>query len=140
VAAIAREIPKTLRHAAKPPNPAGPARKPAYVQAAMLRFLSRLLGYVVLAAGFVGLVYDGARSVANNGLRVTSLSDLLMTLFKERGSALQSSVESVAPWLWQALVLPLTLAPACLLGLGLGAFLLWLGQPPREPIGFLSRP
>ncbi|CAA2101772.1 hypothetical protein MBUL_01346 [Methylobacterium bullatum] len=110
------------------------------MQAAMLRFLSRLLGYVVLAAGFVGLVYDGARSIANNGVRVTSLSDLLMTLFKERGSALQGSVESVAPWLWQALVLPLTLAPACLLGLGLGAFLLWLGQPPREPIGFLSRP
>ena len=70
-----------------------------------------LLGYVVLAAGFVGLVYDGARSIANNGVRVTSLSDLLMTLFKERGSALQGAVESVAPWLWQALVLPLTLAP-----------------------------
>ena len=106
----------------------------------MLRFLSCLLGYLVLAAGFVGLVYDGARSIANNGLRFTSLSEVLLTLFKDRANALQGLVEGVAPWLWQALVLPLTLAPACLIGLGLGTILLWLAQPPREPIGFLSRP
>jgi len=106
----------------------------------MLRFLSRFLGLVLLAAGFVGVVYDGARSIANNGLRVTTVSDLLFTLFKDRASALQGAVEGVAPWLWQILVLPLTLAPASLLGLGLGAFLLWLAQPGREPVGFLSRP
>lgn len=107
---------------------------------AMLRFLCRFLGLVVLAAGFVGLVYDGARSIANNGLRVTSISDLLFTLFKEKANALQGLVEGVAPWLWQALVLPLTLAPAALVGLVLGSVLLWLGQAPREPVGFLSRP
>ena len=106
----------------------------------MLRFLSRFLGLVLLAGGFVGLVYDGARSIANNGVRITSLSDLLFTLFKDRASALQDSVAGVAPWLWQILVLPMTLAPAALLGLGFGAVLLWLGQPGREPIGFLSRP
>lgn len=106
----------------------------------MLRFLSRFLGLVFLAGGFVGLVYDGARSIANNGVRMTSLSDLLFTLFKDRASALQGTVEGVALWLWQILVLPLTLAPAAVLGLGVGAILLWLGQPGREPIGFLSRP
>ncbi|WP_375463565.1 PetM family of cytochrome b6f complex subunit 7 [uncultured Methylobacterium sp.] len=105
----------------------------------MFRFLSRLLGFLLLAAGFVALVYDGARSVANNGLRITPLSELLFTLFKDRASALQGTVEGAAPWLWSALVLPLTLAPAALLGLGLGAALLWLGQPAREPIGFLTR-
>ncbi|MEA1831429.1 PetM family of cytochrome b6f complex subunit 7 [Methylobacterium durans] len=106
----------------------------------MFRFLLRFLGYLLLAGGFVALVYDGARSIANNGLRITPLSDLLFTLFKDRASALQATVEGVAPWLWQVLVLPLTLAPASLLGLGLGAILLWLGQPAREPIGFLTRP
>ncbi|GJD94902.1 PetM family of cytochrome b6f complex subunit 7 [Methylobacterium iners] len=106
----------------------------------MFRFLCRLFGFVVLAAGFVCLVYDGARSIANNGLRVTSVSELLFTLFKERASALQGSVESLAPWLWQLLVLPLTLAPAAAVALVLGALLLWLGQSPRERIGHLSRP
>ena len=106
----------------------------------MVRFLFRLVGTLLLAGGFVALVYDGARSVANNGLRVTPLSEVLFTLFKDKAGALQSTVESVAPWLWQVLVMPLTLAPASVLGLGLGAFLLWLGQPARERIGFLSGP
>lgn len=106
----------------------------------MIRFLSRCLGLVVLAGGFVGAVYDGARSIANNAVRLTSVSDLLFALFKDKASALQGSVEALAPWLWQILVLPLTLAPIALVGLTLGAVLLWLGQPAREPIGFLSRP
>lgn len=106
----------------------------------MLRFLSRFLGFLCLAGGFVALVYDGARSIANNALRVTPLSDLIFTVFKEKAGALQSSVQGLAPWLWDLLVLPLTLAPASLIGLGLGAVLVWLGQPGREPIGFLTRP
>lgn len=106
----------------------------------MVRFLFRFAGMLLLAGGFVALVYDGARSIANNGLRVSPLSELLFTLFKDKASAVQSAVEGVAPWLWQALVLPLTLAPASLIGLGLGTLLLWLGQPAREPIGFLTRP
>lgn len=106
----------------------------------MVRFLFRLLGTLLLAGGFVALVYDGARSIANNGLRMTPTSDLLFALFKEKAGSLQASVEGLAPWLWQALVLPLTLAPASVLGLGLGAFLFWLGQPAREPIGFMTRP
>ena len=92
----------------------------------MVRFLSRFLGLVFLAGGFVCLVYDGARSIANNALRITSVSDLAFTLFKDRASALQGTVEGVAPWLWQILVLPLTLAPAALLGLVIGAVLLWI--------------
>lgn len=106
----------------------------------MLRFLSRFLGFLCLAGGFVALVYDGARSIANNSLRMTSLSDLIFTVFKEKAGALQGSVQGLAPWLWDLLVLPLTLAPASLIGLGLGAVLIWLGRPRREPIGFLTRP
>lgn len=106
----------------------------------MFRFLGRLLGFPLMAGGFVALVYDGARSIANNGLRMTSLSEVLFALFKDKAGALQASVEGVAPWLWNLLVLPLTLAPAALIGLGLGAVLLWLGQPGREPIGFLTKP
>jgi hypothetical protein len=106
----------------------------------MFRFLARVLGFLLMAGGFVALVYDGARSIANNGLRVTSLSDVIATLFKDKAGALQGSVEGAAPWLWHILGLPLTLAPASLIGLGLGAVLLWLGQPGREPIGFLTKP
>ena len=59
---------------------------------------------------------------------------------KDKAGTLQGSLEGAAPWLWHLLGLPLTLAPASLIGLGLGAVLLWLGQPGREPIGFLTKP
>ncbi len=106
----------------------------------MFRFLARILGFLLMAGGFFALVYDGARSIANDGLRVTSLSEVLFTVFKDRAGALQAGIEGVAPWLWNLLVLPLTLAPASLIGLGLGLALLRLGQPAREPIGFLTKP
>ena len=105
----------------------------------MFRFLARILGLLLMAGGFVALVYDGARSIANNGVRVTTLAELL-TVLKDKAGALQAGIEGAAPWLWNLLVLPLTLAPVSLIGLGLGAVLLWLGQPGREPIGFLTKP
>ena len=105
----------------------------------MLPLLARFAGLLLMAGGFVQVCYDGARSIANNALRVTSLSELLFTLFKDRASALQGHVEAVAPWLWQVLVLPLTLAPAAAVALLLGAVLMWLGQPGREPIGIVTR-
>ncbi len=105
-----------------------------------LPFLSRALGLLLLAAGFVQVVYDGARSIANNTVQVTSVRDALFTFLPDRANALQSSVESVAPWLWQVIVAPLTLAPAFVVAFVLGTILLWLGQPAREPIGFLTRP
>ena len=106
----------------------------------MLRFLVRLIGLLLMAAGFVALVYDGARSIANNGLRVTTVADVFAALFKDKAGALQTQVEGAAPWLWHILGLPLTLAPASMVGLLVGIVLLWLGQPGREPIGFLTRP
>lgn len=106
----------------------------------MLPFLSRLLGLLILAAAFAQSVYDGARSIANNGVRVTTLNEILFALLPEKAAGLQAAVEGLAPWLWQAIVLPLTVAPAALVGLVVGTVLLWLGQPTREPIGFLTRP
>lgn len=39
----------------------------------MIRFLFRLLGFLILAAGFVALVIDGTRSIAAGALAFTPL-------------------------------------------------------------------
>jgi hypothetical protein len=106
----------------------------------MIRFLTRFLGLVCLAAGFVGVVYDGARSIANNTLLVTSVSDVALALLKDKAASLQAAAEGSQPALWKLLGLPLTLSPAAPIALGIGLLLLWLGQPPRAGIGTLVRP
>jgi uncharacterized iron-regulated membrane protein len=105
----------------------------------MLRFLARLLGLVLLAAGFVGLVVDGTRSIANGALSFTALGEVGYRLFGERYLLLQPTVEKVHPFLWNSIVLNLLLAPAALFAFMLGVVLLWLGRKPEEPIGYATR-
>ncbi|TGE00319.1 PetM family of cytochrome b6f complex subunit 7 [Methylobacterium nonmethylotrophicum] len=106
----------------------------------MIRFLCRSLGLLLLAAGFVGIVYDGARSIANNAVLVTSVSDVAVALLKDRAASLQAMAEGGQPTLWKLLGLPFTLSPAAPIALVLGLLLLWLGQPPRVDIGTSFRP
>lgn len=106
----------------------------------MFRFLARVLGLVTLAAGFVGLVIDGTRAIANGVVAFTPLGEFAFLVFRERYLQLQPAVERVHPLLWDPLLLGLTHLPAWAVGLVLGVLLLWIGQPRREPsIGYAVR-
>jgi hypothetical protein len=105
----------------------------------MFRFLARFLGFILIAAGFVGLVIDGTRSIANGTLMFTPLGAVGFRVFGERYLLLQPAIERhVHPALWDPVVLTLTLLPASALGIALGVLLLWLGQKRPEPIGFAT--
>ena len=106
----------------------------------MFRFLARTLGLLLIAAGFVGLVIDGTRSIAS-GVMFTPLGEVAYRMFGERYLLLQPAIERhVHPALWDPVVLNLTLLPASVVGFLLGVLLLWLGQKRPEPIGFCDRP
>lgn len=103
----------------------------------MIRFVVRLLGLVLVAAGFVGLVVDGTRSIANSTLTFTPLGELGFTLFPKAFPLLEPAVtRHIHPALWDPVLLNVLLLPASVLGFALGALLLWLGQKPAEPIGY----
>jgi hypothetical protein len=105
----------------------------------MLRFLARALGLVLIAVGFVGLVIDGTRSIANGTVMFTPLGEVAFRVFGERYLLLQPAIERhVHPFLWDPIVLNLTLLPASAVAFLLGVVLLWLGQKRPEPIGFAS--
>ena len=104
----------------------------------MLRFLARALGLVLTAAGFVGLVIDGTRSIANGAVMFTPLGDVGQRLFGERYIMLQPTIGNIHPALWDPVVLNLTLLPASVLAFTLGVLLLWIGQKRPEPIGFAT--
>ena len=106
----------------------------------MFRFLLRVCGYLAIAAGFVGLMIDGARSIANSALMLTSLSDLAGRFLGERFLALQPAIErQVHPLLWDPVLVNLLRLPVAALGLALGFWLLWLGRSPDPQIGYLTR-
>lgn len=105
-----------------------------------MRFLLRLIGYLVVAAGFVALVIDGARSIANAGLRFTPVGEALSAAIQERYSLIQPAIErNLHPWLWDPLLLTLLRAPVAVVALLFGFGLLWLGRRRPAAIGIVTR-
>lgn len=105
-----------------------------------MRFLVRSVGYILVAAGFVTLVIDGARSIANALLRFTTIGDVLAAVMHEHYRALGPMIErNLHPLLWDPTLLSFMQAPAALVALGLGFILLWLGRAPEPQIGIVTR-
>jgi hypothetical protein len=105
-----------------------------------LRFLVRVLGYLLVAGGFVALLTDGARSIANSALRFTPLGETALTFLGERFRQLQPAVErNIHPMLWDPVLVHVLQVPTAAAGLLLGLLLLWLGAAPKPVIGIVTR-
>lgn len=105
-----------------------------------MRFIVRLTGYLLSAVGFVALVIDGARSIANSAVQFTALGTTLEFLLRERYQQIQPVIErNIHPLLWDPVVLGLMRSPACLVALAFGLVLVWLGTPPQPVIGVVTR-
>lgn len=104
-----------------------------------LKFFVRFLGLVLAAAGFVGLVIDGTRSIVNDAVSFAPLAGVVNVLYPGGVAGLQAQLAIPAyPWLWDSVATHLLALPASLIGFVLGALLIWLGQKPLEPIGYMT--
>lgn len=100
----------------------------------MFRFLLRFLGVWLLALGFVLLVVDGSRSIADNELAMAPLGELLFDLDPALLNQMQAGIErNLHPLVWDPIVQSLLLVPGWIVVGGLGAALVMLGRK-REPI------
>jgi hypothetical protein len=105
----------------------------------MVRFLARTVGLLLMAAGFVGLVIDATRFIANGTVTFTPVGKFAATLSPEILRTLEPAVtQHVHRFLWDPILLGLFQLPAPVVGFAVGALLLWLGQKPAEPIGYLA--
>jgi hypothetical protein len=90
----------------------------------MLRLLTRFLGFLLLAVGFMALIVDGTRSIAGGGLMVTTLrrgaSESLPGLYH----GLEASVTAKSAFLWDPVLTMLMTLPVSLALGGLGALLI----------------
>jgi hypothetical protein len=98
------------------------------------RFVTRAAALVLLVAAFVGLVYDGTRSIANNELALTPLGGVAFRLFPSSFMKIEPVATALHPMLWDPVLLHFFLVPGCVFGFTLGALLLWAGRKPEEPL------
>ncbi len=102
----------------------------------MIRGFFRLVGLLLLAGAFVFLVYDGARSIADQAVRLTPLGESWNDIHQGSQQALRTMVEGVAPWLWSDVVRVVLNQPTwAVLGV-LGLALLLLFRPRKPLIGY----
>ena len=121
------------------------ARQVGYRQRrlAMIRFLLRTLGLVLLAAAFIFLVIDGTKSIAANALFPPLLTPLNETwtqlhevVHAPSLQQLQPAIEQVSPWLWDPLTLAVLNAPTFAVIGAIGVILVVLGRRKKPLIGY----
>jgi hypothetical protein len=104
----------------------------------MIRGLFRLIGLLLLAGGFIFMVYDGARFVADQTLRFTRFGQFWNDIHQSSQAAFRAWVEAKAPWLWES-VTRLVLDQPVFAVLGVAGILLMILFRPRKPLIGYSR-
>jgi hypothetical protein len=101
----------------------------------MIRGIFRLIGLLLLAGGFIFLVYDGARSIADQTLRLTKLGEFWNDIHQASQQAARVRIEASVPWVWDIVKLVLNQPAFAVLAI-LGILLLLLFRPRRPLIGY----
>jgi hypothetical protein len=102
----------------------------------MIRGVFRLIGLLLLAGGFVFMVYDGARWVADQNLRFTRFGELWNDIHQSSQQSFRTMVEGTAPWLWNNVLRVLLDQPVFAVMGVLGILLMLLFQPRKRLIGY----
>jgi len=104
----------------------------------MIRGFFRLMGLLLMAGGFIFLVYDGARWVADQSLRFTRFGQFWYDINQSSQLAFRSWVEGNVPWLWNTVVKWVLDQPVFAV-LGVVGILLMILFRPRKPLIGYSR-
>ena len=107
----------------------------------MIRFVFRFVGLLLLALGFIFLVYDGTKSIADQTLYISSVGSVWANIHQNTLTSLQPTVERLGgTWAWQGFVQPYFLdQPVSLVLAIVGAILILLGRKKKPLIGY-ARP
>ena len=102
----------------------------------MIRGFFRLIGLLLLVGGFIFVVYDGARWVADQTLRFTRFGQFWNDVHQSSQQTFRVLVEGHAPWLWDSVVKVVLDQPVfAVMGI-LGVLLMILFRPRKPLIGY----
>jgi hypothetical protein len=104
----------------------------------MVRFLFRFLGLVLLTLGFLVLVHDGTKSIADQTVYITKVGPAWENIHQNSLKAFEPVVERLAgTWTWNNVIEPYFLnQPAALVLAIVGGLLILLGQKKKPVIGY----
>jgi len=101
----------------------------------MIRFLFRFVGLLCLALGFILLVYDGTKSIADQKWYVSRVADVWAAVHEPSLAQIKPALERI-PVLWDPVAVTILEAPSALVLAILGAFLIVLGRKKKPLIGY----
>ena len=103
----------------------------------MIRFILRLLALIILAAAFILLIYDGAKSIADNSIHIYPLGQFWSDLHATSLQSLQALTERrVSAQIWPLIARPVLDQPAWLVFGIIGIILMLLGRKKKPLIGY----
>ena len=102
----------------------------------MIRYLFRLMGLVLLAAGFVFVIYDGTKSIADQAIYISKFSQTWAEIHQQSLLAAQAAVEKNAAWLWSTIIQPILEQPTWLVLGTFGLILILIGRKKKPLIGY----
>lgn len=103
----------------------------------MIRFVLRFFGLLLLALGFIFLVYDGIRSISDGSILLSRTKDVWLNVNDRGLAAFQILIERKAgPDIWQVLIEPILEQPASAVACILGVILIVLGRKKKPLIGY----
>jgi hypothetical protein len=103
----------------------------------MFRSLLRLIGVLFLAAGFILLIYDGAKSIADSRIAIYKLGQLWTDIDAASQQAWQAKVQDSLPgFFWDPVMTTVLDQPSWLVFGILGTVLILLGRKRKPLIGY----
>lgn len=99
----------------------------------MIRGFFRLVGLLFLAAAFVFVVYDGARSIADQTVRLTRLGEFWNDVNQASQFAMRTRIEELSPAVWSNGVRVVLDQPVWAV-MGIVGLALMLVCRPRKPL------
>jgi hypothetical protein len=103
----------------------------------MIRFLFRFIGLWFLAAGFIFLIYDGMKSIADQRIFITTTRGVWTAIHQNSLGSVEAWVAAHAPaWAMRGLNLAILEQPTWLVLGVVGIVLILLGRRKKPLIGY----
>ena len=103
----------------------------------MIRFLLRFIGLVALAAAFILVIYDGTKSIAANGVSITSVRAVWELVNAASLAKIEPLIKPYAGGLlWDPLMTGILSAPSWAVFGIVGILFILLGRKRRPLIGY----